>query len=45
MPEKTRNLDAIGKALVVGLPHPAARSPEEANDNRPANHVQRVEAG
>ena len=45
MPEQAGHLDAVGEAFRVGLPHPAARTPEKADDERAADDVQGVQAG
>ena len=35
----------LAEPLVIAFPHPTARPPEEADDNRAGNHVQGVQAG
>src|SRR5690348_5966873 len=45
VPEQTGNFNTVGKPLRVLLPHPAARPPQEANDDGAANDVQRMQTG
>src|ERR1051326_405688 len=44
MPKETGKIDPIGESLRIGFPESRSRPPKEANDNRPANDVQSVQA-
>ena len=45
MPEQPGNLDSIGETFRIGFPKLRAGSPQEADHNRAANDVQRMQAG